>query len=68
MSEIPKVIHMTYKIRKLPSKNMEKWKKLNPNYKFTFSDDEDCKKFIHKHFGEGYLNIFNRCLTFFRTF
>ena len=59
MREIPKVIHMTYKIKKLPSENMEKWKKLNPNYEFTFSDDEDCKKFIHKHFGRDYLNIFN---------
>lgn len=57
--QIPKILHMTYKVRKLNPIVYNQWKKLNPDYIFTFSDDKDCYKFIEKNFNKEYANFFS---------
>ena len=54
--EIPKIIHQTWKKKNdLPEpilKSINKWKILNNDFEHKFYDDNDCKKFIKKYFGE----------------
>lgn len=57
---IPKVIHMTNKTSLFPSNIIKMWKQLNPEYTFTFSNNEDCYKFIEKNFNKEYAEIFNK--------
>lgn len=57
---IPKIIHMTFKERKIPNNTQKKWKNLNPDYQFTFSSDEDCIAFLREKFSEDYANIFKK--------
>jgi len=59
-TKIPRILHMTYKVRKLSPIVYNKWKKLNPHYTFTFSDDKDCYKFIEKNFSKEYAEFFNK--------
>ena len=40
-------------------KNIKKWKELNPNYKYKFYDDNDCKKILYDNFGINGLLSFN---------
>jgi len=52
---IPKIIHQTWKTRKLPEDfdNWSKsWKNLNPNWDYRFYDDRDCWKFIYNNYPE----------------
>ena len=58
-TKIPKIIHMTNKTNVFPEKIINMWKKLNPDYKFTFSDDNDCYEFIEKNFNKSYAELFN---------
>ena len=56
---IPNVIYMcdkTLTAIKMLSKN---WKKLNPTVKIKLYDDELCKAFLLKEYGQLYLDIFN---------
>jgi len=43
------MIHFTYK-KEVPSFVIDRWRVLNPNYKTTFSLDEDCIYFLKYHF------------------
>jgi len=58
--KIPKIIHMTNKTKIFPSNIIKMWKKLNPDYTFTFSDDKDCYEFIEKNFNKEYAELFNK--------
>jgi hypothetical protein len=58
--EIPKIIHLTYKTHNYPEHILAKWKKLNPDYTFTYSDNTDCYNFINHHFSKEYADFFNR--------
>jgi mannosyltransferase OCH1-like enzyme len=57
---IPKIIIQTWKTKKLPN-NFKKWsltwKTHNPDFTFMFFDDNDCYKFIYKHYQE-YINLY----------
>ncbi len=47
--EIPKIIHQTWYKKDLPNSiknNIEKIKKLNPDYEYNFYDDNDILIFI----------------------
>ena len=61
--KIPKIIHQTWKRKiDLPiciKDNMKKWKELNPNYKYKFYDDDDCKKILYDNFGINGVLSFN---------
>ena len=56
---IPKCIYMCYKNKNIPKKVIENWQILNPDYDIKLFDDNDCRMFIHRHFGEKHANIFN---------
>ena len=58
--KIPKVIHMTNKTKEFPENIINMWKKLNPDYTFTFSDDKDCYDFIENNFNKEYAELFNK--------
>ena len=59
---IPKVIHQTYKsMEKLPGiwkKTPESWQLNNPEWKYMFWSDDDCKKLVREYFPD-FLSIFN---------
>lgn len=61
---IPKVIHQTIRSKKdlhpLFQENIAFLKELNPDWEHRLYDDEDCKQFIVEHYGQGYLETFNR--------
>ena len=58
--KIPKIIHMTNKTKHFPKNIINMWKKFNPEYTFTFSDDNDCYNFIEKNFNKEYAELFNK--------
>lgn len=60
--KIPKVIYQSWKTKELPEKMsemVEKTKKMNPEYTHEIWDDNDCREFLFKHFGENYANAFD---------
>jgi len=63
---IPKIIWQTYKdpFSELPQYAKDcaqTWKDLNPEYKYMYMDDEECRSFILHEFGEDWLAIFDGC-------
>lgn len=53
----PKIVHQTWKTEELPKafeENVERWKRLHPNYDFYFYSDDDIEKFIKKRFPQYY--------------
>lgn len=58
-TNIPKVITMCNKTKKIPKYIIDNWQKLNPDYQIEIYDDEDCINFLMKHFGQEYVDIFN---------
>ena len=63
---IPKIIWQTYKdpFNKLPQYAKDcaqTWKDLNPEYKYMYMDDSECRDFILYEYGEYWLSIFNSC-------
>lgn len=63
---IPKIIWQTYKdpFNQLPQHAKDcaqTWKDLNPEYKYMYMDDEECRSFILHEFGEDWLAIFDGC-------
>jgi mannosyltransferase OCH1-like enzyme len=63
--QIPKHIYQSWKTKNLSpemKKNVEKIQKLNPEYTYHLYDDEDCKAFLFRHFGQNYVNAFDAIL------
>ena len=59
---IPKKIYQSWKTKQLPIKTIEaveRTKRLNPEYDYELWDDNDCRDFILKYFGENYANAFD---------
>jgi hypothetical protein len=54
-----KTIYMTYK-KKIPEFVFNRWKTLNPEYKFEFSLDKDCFNFLKTHFNDYIADLFNK--------
>lgn len=60
---IPKIIHQTFYTHILPPEIVRviiKNKKLCPDYKFIFYNDNDCEQFIKKNFEEKIYNAYMR--------
>ena len=57
-NSIPKVIYITHK-NKLPNYVIDNWKKLNPEYKIIYYNDEDIRKFLKNNYPKSYLDYFN---------
>ena len=52
-SVIPKIIHQTWKSSLLPPKYQvcqESWKRLNPDMKYQFYDDNACEALVRTHY------------------
>ncbi|NBX27401.1 MAG: hypothetical protein EBR55_04000, partial [Chitinophagia bacterium] len=63
---IPKIIWQTYKypFNELPQyakDAAQTWKDLNPDYKYIYMDDQDCRSFILHEYGEDWVEIFDSC-------
>jgi len=61
-SVIPLNIYLTWGTKKLPEKmlaNVNRMKKLNPEFNVQLYDDNDCRKFIQNNFPEDILTAFN---------
>ena len=61
--EIPKIIHQTWYKKNLPDgikRNVEKIKKLNPDYEYRFYDDNDILDFIKKNYDSETLNVYKK--------
>lgn len=59
---IPKIIHQSYHSRSVHpaiAKNIEKIKKLNPDWEYRFYDDADHLKFISKYYPKEILDAYN---------
>ena len=61
--EIPKIIHQTWYKKDLPSNiknNIEKIKKINPDYEYKFYDDNDILTFIKNNCDSRTLKAYNK--------
>jgi hypothetical protein len=61
--EIPRIIHQTFRSRLLPreiEKNIEKIKRMNPQWEYRFYDDNDVLDFIRSNYDSRVLDYFNR--------
>jgi hypothetical protein len=61
-SVIPLNIYLTWGIKQLPIKmqeNVDKMRKINPEFNIQLFDDNDCRKFIKKNFNEDILIAFD---------
>lgn len=63
---IPKIIWQTYKdpFDQLPQyakDAAQTWKDLNPEYKYMYMSDEECRFFIEHEFGNEWLELFDNC-------
>lgn len=66
---IPKVIYQCYHDKsKIPQKVYNNIQKFAPNYKHVVYNDDECKSFIKKNYGQKYINIFNYLLKKFPAF
>lgn len=62
---IPKHIYQTSKSTKLTKsmgKAVESWTKLNPDYKYTFYNDEKAREFIEKNFTSRVLSAYDKII------
>ena len=60
---IPKHIVQTWKRRDLPPKmqdNVNGIRRMNPEYEYTFYDDNACRAYLLEHFGTPYVDAFNQ--------
>lgn len=57
--KIPKTIYITSK-KELPDYVINNWKKLNPDYKIIFYNDDKIKEFLKESYPVEYLNYFNK--------
>lgn len=61
-TSIPKIIHQTFHAAPWPgdiAANMEKLKRLNPEWEYRFYDDDDIVAFIASHYGQEVLALYN---------
>jgi hypothetical protein len=61
-SVIPLNIYLTWGTKKLPQKmkeNVDRMKKVNPEFNIELFDDDDCREFIKKYFSEDILIAFD---------
>jgi hypothetical protein len=61
-SVIPLNIYLTWGTKELPIKmqeNVDRMKKVNPEFNIQLYDDNDCRKFIKKHFSKDILTAFD---------
>jgi mannosyltransferase OCH1-like enzyme len=59
ISEIPKNIYMCYKNLEDLTRNVNKWKILNPEYELKLYDDNMCKDFLLKEYNQDAVDIFD---------
>jgi mannosyltransferase OCH1-like enzyme len=62
---IPKVIYQSWETKNLSEyflKNIEKWKDLNPEYKFKLYDSKDRRELISS-FGKRYLDVYDKIIA-----
>ena len=52
-------LYICYKNKNIPKFIIPNWKKLNPNLKIHFYDNNDCINFLRNEYGEEYVEIFN---------
>jgi autotransporter strand-loop-strand O-heptosyltransferase len=60
-SQIPRIIHQTYKNNDLPieiTKVVNELKTMNPTFEYRFYTDDDCIKFIKSNYDEETLNLY----------
>ena len=65
LTKIPRNIFQTWSTKKISDNfNMlcQTWREKNSNYAYFFYDDDDCEKFIKKHFDEKVYNIYLRII------
>ncbi len=65
MSLIPKKIFQSWKTKNPPPKiqeNIRKIREMNPEYEYILFDDNDCRQFLQKHFGDNYANAFDELI------
>lgn len=58
---IPKIIHQSFYSKKLPKEveeNIEKIKRLNPDWEYRFYDDNDIQEFIEERYGKPVLELY----------
>ena len=63
--KIPKticVVHHENKLTDLLKPNIQSLIEKNPDYSFTFYDENSSRKFILEHFGERYLKAYNKLI------
>jgi hypothetical protein len=61
-SVIPLNIYLTWGTKKLPRKmqeNVDRMKKINPEFNIQLFDDDDCREFIKKYFSDDILIAFD---------
>jgi len=61
-SVIPLNIYLTWSTKKLPEKmqeNVDRMKKVNPEFNVQLFDDNDCRYFIQNNFSEDILTVFD---------
>src|SRR3990167_6037901 len=62
MSLIPKKIYQSWKTKNLPenmAQIVQKTREMNPEYEYELWDDDDCRAFLMKNFGQNYVNAFD---------
>ena len=57
-TRIPKTIYICFKHKRIPSKVIANWKRLNPDYNVFLFDDEDCVRFLTEQYGPVFAHIF----------
>jgi len=56
---IPKIIHICHKSIHAIEKYARKWIEINPEYELRLYDDDMCKDFLLKEFGQTHVDIFD---------
>ncbi len=56
---IPKIIYLCYKTKNIPDYIIPTWEKLNPDYEIKLFDNNDCREFLQKNYGQKHLEVFD---------
>ena len=56
--QIPKLIYLSYKTKKIPDYVIKNWKMLNPEYEVKLYDNDDCIKFLMENYTQKHVDIF----------
>ena len=61
---IPRILYMTAQSNSdVPPFVFENWRRLNPGLEIKFFDDQDCKTFLLRNFGQTHVEVFNRLIV-----